>query len=86
MIGRWSGQYGRKPRYVRSSDTSARNGNSPTAWAASRRTTRRLIVRSKPTRSRLAPMSTVPPRVPSITTDVSRPASDEATFATYSAV
>ena len=29
--------------------------------------------RSKPTRSRLAPISTVPPRVPSTTTEVSRP-------------
>ena len=86
MTGRWSGQYGRKPTYVRSRRTSARNGNTPTACAASRRMTGTEYVRSNPTRSREAPIRIVPDLVPSMTTEVWRSAALEATLATYSAV
>lgn len=61
---------------------SASAGNSSTAWRARRSSTGTEIVRSKPTRSRLAPMSTGPDGVPSTTADVSRPSESLATSVT----
>ena len=58
----------------------AGTGRARTAWRASRQRHAPTGIGSKPTRSRLAPISMVPPRVPSTTADVSSPASSEATF------
>ena len=77
------GSTGRKPRTRGCADVAPARGTAATACAASRRTHRAARTsRSKPTRSRLAPMSTVPPRVPSTTGESPAPAESLATSAT----
>lgn len=62
--------------------TSRSAGKSATACSASRASTGTDVVLSNPTRSLLAPMSTVPAGVPSTTAEVSSPAESLATFVT----
>src|SRR5690606_3498429 len=85
ITGRWSGTNGRYPWYARTTRTRARNGNSATACAASRRSTAEEYAGSKPTRSRLDPISTVPARVGATTAAVVVPAWSLATWSGYSA-
>src|SRR5690606_9105285 len=85
ITGRWSGTNGRYPWYARTTRTRARNGNSATACAVSRRSTAEEYAGSKPTRSRLDPISTVPDRVGATTAAVVGPAWSLATWSGYSA-
>ena len=74
--------YGLKPRYVRIARTRSRNGKSRVAPFASARNAGSDNDRSKPTRSRVAPIRTGPAAVPSTTGEVCRAAESLATSAT----